>query len=269
MVIESSVFELWARRALFYHSRKRRQENFHRARRIFTAAGERSRDRSPRAFKGDRHEERHVENLRAPSETPPGVRETRRTASRCFVARRDFHASGRRLVAPRRASASHAGGAPLHSETAPASCSSVTPRSKQHRARHVTCHHAVEQAGQADQSVEARRREGCEEGAQGEGGDGVAVHHAQCRPEQASAQARGLPQALHPEGHPSQVRAARVPRPRRVDTNARKPSRVARRRRRQQALFLHATCGASQLPASGRARVTNWKTRFSSKRIFQ
>jgi hypothetical protein len=101
------------------------------------------------------------------------------------------------------------------------------------------------------------------------GGDGVAVHHAQCRPEQASAQARGLPQALHPEGHPSQVRAARVPRPRRVDTNARKPSRVARRRRRQQALFLHATCGASQLPASGRARVTNWKTRFSSKRVFQ
>ena len=151
---------------------------------------------------------------------------------------RDFHASGRRLVAPRRASASHAGGAPLHSETAPASCSSETPRSKQHRARHVTCHHAFEQAGQADQGVEARRREGCEEGAQGEGGDGVAVHHAQCRPEQASAQARGLPQALHPEGHPSQVRAARVPRPRRVDTNARKPSRVARRRRRQQALFL-------------------------------
>lgn len=268
MVIESSVFELWARRALFYHSRKRRQENFHRARRIFTAAGERTRDRSPRAFKGDRHEERHVENLRV-----PGPKLRRAFAKNRFALfrreYRDFHASGRRLVAPRRASASHAGGAPLHSETAPASCSSVTPRSKQHRARHVTCHHAFEQAGQADQGVEARRREGCEEGAQGEGGDGVAVHHAQCRPEQASAQARGLPQALHPEGHPSQVRAARVPRLRRVDTNARKPSRVARRRRRQQALFLHATCGASQLPASGRARVTNWKTRFSSKRIFQ
>jgi hypothetical protein len=49
--------------------------------------------------------------------------------------------------------------------------------------------------------------------------------------------------------HPRCARRS-VPRPRRVDTNARNPSRVARRRRRQQALFLHATCGASQLPAS-------------------
>ena len=242
-------------------------ENFHRARRIFTAAGERTRDRSPRAFKGDRQKTKIC--FCVPVRNSAGrSRDVRRTASRCFVARRDFHASGRRLDAPRRAWASHAGGAPLHSETAPASCSSVTPRSKQHRARHVTCHHAGEQAGQADQGVEARRREGCEEGAQGEGGDGVAVHHAQCRAEQASAQARGLPQALHPEGHPSQVRAARVPRPRRVETNARKPSRIARRRRRQQALFLRATCGASQLPAS-RRRGSPRKTRFSSKRVFR
>ena len=241
-------------------------ENFHRARRIFTAAGERTRDRSPRAFKGDRQNK--ICSCVPVRNSAGRSRDVRRTASRCFVARRDFHASGRRLDAPRRAWASHAGGAPLHSETTPASCSSVTPRSKQHRARHVTCHHAGEQAGQADQGVEARRREGCEEGAQGEGGDGVAVHHAQCRAEQASAQARGLPQALHPEGHPSKVRAARVPRPRRVETNARKPSRVARRRRRQQALFLRATCGASQLPAS-RRRGSPGKTRFSSKRVFR
>jgi len=100
---------------------------------------------------------------------------------------------GRRLSAPLRASASHAGGAHLHPEPATESCSSVAPRSKQHRARHVTCHHAVGEARQADQGVEARRGEGCEEGAQGEGGDGVAVHHAQCRAEQASAQARGFP----------------------------------------------------------------------------
>ena len=106
------------------------------------------------------------------------------------VAPRDW---GRRLSAPLRASASHAGGAHLHPEPATESCSSVAPRSKQHRARHVTCHHAVGEARQADQGVEARRGEGCEEGAQGEGGDGVAVHHAQCRAEQASAQARGFP----------------------------------------------------------------------------
>ena len=160
-------------------------ENFHRVARKSSPL-ERHGNVHRGAFKGDRAE--FAFEIKQPDDRPIAF-----SFGLCSRRAERLDAWGRRLSAPLRASASHAGGAHLHPEPATESCSSVAPRSKQHRARHVTCHHAVGEARQADQGVEARRGKGCEEGAQGEGGDGVAVHHAQCRAEQASAQARGLP----------------------------------------------------------------------------